>query len=174
ALDVTACPGPQVTGIDPPNVTDCIPGLLAGVTITGSGFVAGSTVALTMSGQPDIPGTNVNVQWSTLLMVDFDLTSGASGLWDVVVTNPIHIAVAIKYDQEKYSSPIVVAKGTGYVAERIRSIAEEHDIPLVEDKPLARILHKNVDVGQLIPASLYKAVAEILAYVYRLKGKSPV
>lgn len=93
---------------------------------------------------------------------------------DVVVTNPTHIAVAIKYDVDKYSAPILVAKGSGAIAAKIRSLAEEYDIPLVEDKPLARVLHKTVDVGQLIPASLYKAVAEILAYVYRLKGKGPL
>ncbi len=93
---------------------------------------------------------------------------------DVVVTNPTHIAVAIKYDVDKYAAPILVAKGAGAIAEKIRSLAEEYDIPLVEDKPLARVLHKTVEVGQLIPASLYKAVAEILAYVYRLKGKSPL
>ncbi len=93
---------------------------------------------------------------------------------DVVVTNPTHIAVAIKYDVDKYAAPILVAKGAGAIAEKIRSLAEEYDIPMVEDKPLARVLHKTVEVGQLIPASLYKAVAEILAYVYRLKGKGPI
>jgi flagellar biosynthetic protein FlhB len=93
---------------------------------------------------------------------------------DVIVTNPTHIAVAIKYDVDKYSAPIMVAKGAGTIAEKIRTLAEEYDIPIVEDKPLARVLHKTVEVGQLIPASLYKAVAEILAYVYRLKGKGPI
>lgn len=91
---------------------------------------------------------------------------------DVVVTNPTRIAVAIKYDVDKYAAPILVAKGVGAIAKRIRSLAEEHEIPMVEDKPLARVLHRTVEVGQLIPASLYKAVAEILAYVYRLKGKN--
>jgi len=91
---------------------------------------------------------------------------------DVVVTNPTHIAVAIKYDAEKFAAPLVVAKGAGAIAQKIRAIAEENNIPIVEDKPLARVLHKTVEVGQLIPASLYKAVAEILAYVYRLKGKA--
>ena len=93
---------------------------------------------------------------------------------DVVVTNPTHIAVALKYDQEKYDAPIVVAKGMGLVATRIREIARENDIPLVEDKPLARTLNKTVEIGQLVPASLYKAIAEILAYVYELKRKSMV
>jgi len=91
---------------------------------------------------------------------------------DVVVTNPTHISIAIKYDPEKTAAPVVVAKGVGPIAMRIREIAKEHGIPLVEDKPLARTLNKTVEVGQLIPASLYKAVAEILAYVYKLKNFS--
>jgi flagellar biosynthesis protein FlhB len=93
---------------------------------------------------------------------------------DVVITNPTHIAVVIRYDQENSDAPMVVAKGKGVIAEKIRELAKEHDIPLVEDKPLARLLFKTVEIGQMIPAHLYKAVAEILAYVYRLKGKSLV
>lgn len=89
---------------------------------------------------------------------------------DVVVTNPTHISIAIKYDPEKTSAPVVVAKGIGPIAMRIREIAKENGVPLVEDKPLARTLNKTVEIGQLIPASLYKAVAEILAYVYKLKN----
>jgi len=88
---------------------------------------------------------------------------------DVVVTNPTHISVAIKYDTENFAAPLVVAKGVGPIAMRIREIAKENGVPLVEDKPLARTLHKTVEIGQMIPSSLYKAVAEILAYVYRLK-----
>ena len=88
---------------------------------------------------------------------------------DVIVTNPTHISIAIKYDTETFAAPIVVAKGVGPIAMRIREIAKENGIPLVEDKPLARTLNKTVEVGQMIPASLYKAVAEILAYVYKLK-----
>jgi flagellar biosynthetic protein FlhB len=91
---------------------------------------------------------------------------------DVVVTNPTHISIAIKYNPEKTSAPAVIAKGVGPIAMRIREIARENGIPLVEDKPLARTLNKTVEVGQLIPASLYKAVAEILAYVYKLKNYS--
>jgi flagellar biosynthetic protein FlhB len=93
---------------------------------------------------------------------------------DVVITNPTHFSVAIKYDTENYAAPIVVAKGQNDIALRIREIAKENNIPLVEDKPLARTLYKTVDIGQLIPASLYKAVAEILAYVFKLKGKTTV
>jgi len=93
---------------------------------------------------------------------------------DVVVTNPTHLAVAIKYDREEFDAPIVVAKGSGTLAEKIREVAKANDIPLVEDKPLARLLFKTVEIGQMIPSNLYKAVAEILAYVYRLKGKTLV
>jgi len=93
---------------------------------------------------------------------------------DVVVTNPTHFSVAIKYDVENYAAPVVVAKGQNEIALRIREIAKENNVPLVEDKPLARTLYKTVDVGQLIPASLYRAVAEILAYVFKLKGKTSV
>ena len=88
---------------------------------------------------------------------------------DVIVTNPTHISIAIKYDTLNYAAPVVVAKGVGPIAMRIREIAKENNIHLVEDKPLARTLNKTVQVGQVIPASLYKAVAEILAYVYKLK-----
>ena len=92
---------------------------------------------------------------------------------DVVVTNPTHFSVAIKYDMKNDTAPVVVAKGQNEIALKIREIAKENNVPLVEDKPLARTLYKTVDVGQLIPASLYKAVAEILAYVFKLKGKTP-
>jgi flagellar biosynthetic protein FlhB len=91
---------------------------------------------------------------------------------DVVVTNPTHISIAIKYDPDKSSAPVVVAKGVDHIAMRIREVAKENGVPLVEDKPLARALNKTVEVGQLIPSSLFKAVAEILAYVYKLKNFS--
>jgi flagellar biosynthetic protein FlhB len=68
------------------------------------------------------------------------------------------------------AAPVVVAKGAGKIAERIREIADEHDIPIIEQKPLARALFKTVEIDQTIPADLYHAVAEVLAYVYRLKG----
>jgi flagellar biosynthetic protein FlhB len=90
---------------------------------------------------------------------------------DVIITNPIHLAVALKYDRTKDAAPIVVAKGARKVAERIKAIAKEHEIPIVENKPLARALFKTVEIGEQIPAELYKAVAEVLAYVYRLKNK---
>lgn len=92
-------------------------------------------------------------------------------LADVVVTNPTHVAVALKYETDKSSAPYVLAKGQRLIAQKIKAIAMEHNIPIVEDKPLARALFKICDVGQSIPATLYRAVAEILAYVYRLNGK---
>ena len=90
---------------------------------------------------------------------------------DVVITNPTHLAVAIQYDKEKYDAPIVLAKGADYLAQRIKDVAREHDIEIVENKPLARMLYHNVELGQQIPPELYQMVAEVLAYVYGLKGK---
>jgi flagellar biosynthetic protein FlhB len=90
---------------------------------------------------------------------------------DAVITNPTHIAVAIKYEAGGMEAPIVLAKGQELVAEKIREIAREHDVPLVENPPVARLLHSKVEVGQTIPEEMFKAVAEILAYVYSLKGK---
>lgn len=90
---------------------------------------------------------------------------------DVVVTNPTELAIAIKYDPESMEAPMVVAKGAGVMAQRIRRLALEHNIPIVEKKPLAQALYKEVDVNQFVPADKYAAVAEILAYVYQLKGK---
>jgi len=89
---------------------------------------------------------------------------------DVIITNPTHYAVALRYKPESMAAPIVVAKGKGYVALRIREIARDHDVPFVENKPLARALFKTVEVGKQIPVELFKAVAEVLAYVYRLKS----
>jgi flagellar biosynthesis protein FlhB len=90
---------------------------------------------------------------------------------DVVIANPIHLAVALKYDRKRNSAPIVVAKGARKVAERIKQIARDHGIPVIENPPLARALFKAVDIDQEVPVELYKAVAEVLAYVYRLKKK---
>lgn len=90
---------------------------------------------------------------------------------DVVVTNPTHIAVALKYDIDEMEAPMVIAKGERKLAEKIKEIAKEHEVPLVENKPLARALFKMCDIGSYVPDKLYKAVAEVLAYVYRLKGK---
>jgi flagellar biosynthetic protein FlhB len=88
---------------------------------------------------------------------------------DVVITNPTHYAVALQYSPGM-TAPTVVAKGKGFVALRIREIAQENNVPLVENKPLAQGLYKAVEIGQQIPADLFKAVAEVLAYIYRLKS----
>jgi flagellar biosynthetic protein FlhB len=91
---------------------------------------------------------------------------------DVVVTNPTELAVAIKYDQESMRAPTVVAKGANYLAQKIREIAIQHGVPIVEKKPLAQALFKTVEVGQEVPEQFYKAIAEILAYVYELSGRA--
>jgi flagellar biosynthesis protein FlhB len=91
-----------------------------------------------------------------------------------VVVNPTHYAVAIRYRMEVMAAPVVVAKGRNYMALRIREIATEHQVPLIENPPLAQTLYGSVKVGQPIPIHLYRAVAEILAYIYRLKnGRLP-
>lgn len=90
---------------------------------------------------------------------------------DVVITNPTHYAVAIKYDPALYDAPYVLAKGADYLAQRIKDTAKEHHIEIVENKPLARMLYANVDVGSVVPPELYQAVAEVLAFVYHLQGK---
>lgn len=90
---------------------------------------------------------------------------------DVVITNPTHYAVAIKYDPEVADAPIVIAKGEDYLAARIKEVAKENHIEIVENKPLARMLYANVDIGQAVPPELYQAVAEVLAFVYHLQGK---
>ncbi|WP_456488782.1 flagellar biosynthesis protein FlhB [Caminibacter pacificus] len=89
---------------------------------------------------------------------------------DVVITNPTHYAVAIRYDKTKDEAPRVIAKGVDNLALKIKEIAREHDVMIVENPPLARELYKSVDVDEIIPPKLYKAVAEVLAYVYRAKG----
>jgi flagellar biosynthetic protein FlhB len=89
---------------------------------------------------------------------------------DVVITNPTHLAIALKFDAREMIAPRILAKGSGHIAQRIREIAAEHEIPIVEEKPLAQALFKMVEIGEFIPAELYRAVAEVLAYVYRLKG----
>ena len=91
---------------------------------------------------------------------------------DVVITNPTHIAVAIVYDRNAMSAPKVVAKGADLIAQRIKEIAREAEVPMVENVPLARALFKSVKVGQVVPRSLYQAVAEVLAYVYRLRKRN--
>jgi flagellar biosynthesis protein FlhB len=89
---------------------------------------------------------------------------------DVVVTNPTHYAVALLYDGSR-TAPEVVAKGKDLIAVQIRRIAEEHDVPIIREPPLARALHQSVEIGQVVPEELYAAVARVLAFVYRLAGR---
>ncbi len=92
---------------------------------------------------------------------------------DVVVTNPTELAVAIQYDPEQMKAPVVIAKGAGLIAQRIRRLALENNVPVVERKPLAQLLYKEVEINHPVPDQSYAAVAEVLAYVYQLKGKKP-
>jgi flagellar biosynthetic protein FlhB len=89
---------------------------------------------------------------------------------DVVIANPTHFAVALQYDRTKAPAPQVLAKGVDFLALRIKDIAKEHKIPIVENKPLAQALYKSVEVGDIIPPEFYKAVAEVLSYIYKTKG----
>lgn len=90
---------------------------------------------------------------------------------DVVITNPTHLAAAIKYDKESSQAPVLLAKGADHLAQKIKEVAKEHQIEIVENKPLARMLYYNVEVGAEIPPELYQMTAEVLAYVYKIKGK---
>jgi len=91
---------------------------------------------------------------------------------DVVITNPTHYAVAIKYAPDEYEAPVVIAKGEDFLAQKIKEVAKEHKIEIVENKPLARMLYANVEIGEMVPPELYQAVAEILAMVYHIQGKA--
>ena len=88
---------------------------------------------------------------------------------DVVITNPEHLAVAIKYDEGEADAPVVLAKGADYLAQKIKDIARENEVEIVENKPLARMIYHNVELGSMIPPELYQAVAEVLAFVYNIK-----
>lgn len=90
---------------------------------------------------------------------------------DVVITNPTHFSVAIRYEAGAMSAPTVIAKGQDYIALKIREIAKKNRIVIMENKPLARALYSQVEIGQQIPEEMFKAVAEVLAYVYKLQGK---
>jgi flagellar biosynthetic protein FlhB len=89
---------------------------------------------------------------------------------DVIITNPTHYSVALSYKMDSMDAPRVVAKGVGFLALKIRELAQQHGIPMVENRPLAQTLYKTVEVGESIPGNLYKAVAEILAYIYKAKN----
>ena len=90
---------------------------------------------------------------------------------DVVITNPTHFAVALKYDQARMDAPRLVAKGSDLVAHRIRDVAKQNNVPIVENPPLARALYAGVELDEEIPAENYNTVAEIIGYIWRLKGK---
>ncbi len=89
----------------------------------------------------------------------------------VIITNPTHYAVALKYEQGKMAAPICVAKGIDALALKIREVAKEHNVPIVENPPLARALHATVEVDEVVPQEHFKAVAQVIGYVYRLTGK---
>lgn len=90
---------------------------------------------------------------------------------DVIITNPTHFAICLKYDEDKQDAPYVIAKGVDFVAEKIKKIGKEHEIIMVENRPLARALYDQTEIGDAIPEEFFKVVAEILAYVYRIKNK---
>ncbi len=92
---------------------------------------------------------------------------------DVVITNPTHFAVALCYEPDKFDAPYVVAKGEDYLAQKIKEVARENDVQIVENKPLARMLYHNVDIGAQVPPELFQAVAEVLAMVYSMRGTNP-
>ncbi|MEY4761018.1 MAG: hypothetical protein RLZZ200_874 [Pseudomonadota bacterium] len=89
---------------------------------------------------------------------------------DVIVVNPTHFAVALRYDEKRHRAPVVVAKGVDFVAARIREVATEHQVPIFEAPPLARALHRNVEIGDEIPSTLYVAVAQVLTYIFQLRA----
>jgi len=90
---------------------------------------------------------------------------------DVIITNPTTLAVALRYDPEKMSAPQVVAKGARLLAQKIMELARKHNVPIVENRRLARLLYRKVKVGEEVPVALYQAVAEVLSYIYKLKNK---
>lgn len=92
---------------------------------------------------------------------------------DVVITNPTHFAVALRYEPDKFDAPYVVAKGEDYLAQKIKEIARENHVEIVENKPLARMLYHNVEIGAQVPPELFQAVAEVLAMVYSMRGTTP-
>lgn len=120
-------------------------------------------------GDPQIKGKIKGLQLQAVLTRMMQQVPEA----DVVITNPVHYAVALKYDEDEMMAPKLVAKGARKLAKRIKEIAIEHEIPIVENPPLARAIYQAVQVGQMIPEMFYQAVAEVLAYVYRLKNKIP-
>lgn len=125
--------------------------------------------ARSMDGDPEVKGRRRALARKMIMQrIQSDVPRA-----DVVVTNPTHLAIAIKYDPETMTAPRVVAKGADFLALRIRQVALANNVPLVERKPLAQALYKSVEIGQEVPPEFYQAIAEILAYVYELAGKKP-
>jgi flagellar biosynthesis protein FlhB len=120
-----------------------------------------------LQGDPQIVARRRQIQRQLVM----NRISSAVPKADVIVTNPTELAVAIQYDPVEMAAPIVVAKGAGVLAQRIRRLGLENNVPIVERKPLAQLLYKDVDIGKPVPTDSYAAVAEVLAYVYQLKGK---
>jgi flagellar biosynthetic protein FlhB len=121
----------------------------------------------TQQGDPQIAARRKQIQRQMVLRRLSTIVPKA----DVVVTNPTELAIALQYDAEKMPAPIVIAKGAGVLAQRIRRLALENSVPIVERKELARALYANVEIGQQVPAEQYAAVAEVIRYVYQLKKK---
>ncbi|MBL4590421.1 MAG: flagellar biosynthesis protein FlhB [Phycisphaerales bacterium] len=123
----------------------------------------------TMEGDPLIKGRRMQLARQIVMQQIGNAVPDA----DVIVTNPTHFSVAIKYDTETMNAPRVVAKGADLIAMRIRQIARENDVPIVERPPLARAMYWGIEVGQEISTEHYEAVAELLAYVYKIDGRMP-
>jgi flagellar biosynthetic protein FlhB len=121
----------------------------------------------TQQGDPQIAARRKQVQRQMVLHRLSSIVPKA----DAIVTNPTELAIALQYDPEKMAAPIVLAKGAGVLAQRIRRLGLENSVPIVERKELARALYASVEIGQAVPAEQYAAVAEVIRYVYQLKGK---
>ena len=121
-----------------------------------------------MEGDPQIKGKIRRKQREMAMMRMMQEVPKA----DVIITNPTHLAIALMY-KPGMVAPIIIAKGQDLVAERIKQIARDNKITIVENKPLARALYTSTEVGDIVPSELYQAVAEVLAYVYRLKNRVP-
>ena len=122
----------------------------------------------TLQGDPQIAARRRAVQRQLVL----NRIGTAVPKSDVVVTNPTELAIAIQYDHETMDAPVVLAKGAGLLAQRIRRLALEHSVPIVERKDLAQALYKQVEISKPIPREQYAAMAEVLRYVYQLKGRT--
>jgi len=120
-----------------------------------------------MEGDPKVKGKQKQIQFQWAMQRMMQEVPKA----DVIITNPTHYAVALKYEIKKMVSPKLLAKGKNLIAENIKKVARENGIPIVENPPVARALFSNVEIGEFIPEQMFKAVAEILAYIYKLKGK---